>query len=181
MLQDIIKSDEQSTYVSLNEKQDSVSNSIIDNYTNSNDRLTKLEMDLMNLTTEIIKMKEMLDVRDKPELPQEQITFSEEIPLNIKQEFYSDSDDMSGLMRDSETYSVDNNKLPSLTSQADQVETRNVKAERKFSPQLSAASGLATAGSASGEDKALIKSTLSDISSKIPSSDSKRSNMSKLA
>ncbi|KAH0539813.1 hypothetical protein KQX54_008289 [Cotesia glomerata] len=178
MLQDIIKSDEQSTYVSLNEKQDSVSNSIIDNYTNSNDRLTKLETDLMNIADEMIKVKEMLDVRDQPELPQEQITFSEEIPLNIKKEFYSDSDDMSGLMRDSETYSVDNNKLPSLTSQADQVETRNAKAERKFSPQLSAASGLATAGSASGEDKALMKSTLSDISSKIPSSHSKRSYMS---
>ncbi|XP_074107797.1 uncharacterized protein LOC141533038 [Cotesia typhae] len=178
MLQDIIKSDEQSTYISLNEKQDSVSNSIIDNYTNSNDRLTKLEMDLTNIAEEIMKMKEMLDVRDKPELPQEQIAFSEEIPLNIKQEFYSDSDDMSGLMRDSETYSVDNNKLPSLTSQADQVETRNAKTERKFSPQLSAVSGLATAGSASGEDKALIKSNLSDISSKIPSSGSKRSNMS---
>ncbi|CAD6227384.1 GSCOCG00006154001-RA-CDS, partial [Cotesia congregata] len=124
MLQDIIKSEEQSSYVSLNEKQDSVSNSIIDNYTNSNDRLTKLETDLMNI---------------------------------------------------SETYSVDNNKLPSLTSQADQVETRNAKAERKFSPQLSVASGLATAGSASGEDKALMKSTLSDISSKISSSHSKRS------
>ncbi|KAG8041994.1 hypothetical protein G9C98_007302 [Cotesia typhae] len=156
-----------STYISLNEKQDSVSNSIIDNYTNSNDRLTKLEMDLTNIAEEIMKMKEMLDVRDKPELPQEQIAFSEEIPLNIKQEFYSDSDDMSGLMRDSETYSVDNNKLPSLTSQADQVETRNAKTERKFSPQLSAVSGLATAGSASGEDKALIKSNLSDISSSV--------------